>query len=157
MSLVAELESVVDLLHEAGVEYALCGGLAVAVHGYERFTKDIDLLVLADDAPRITALVRQLGFSLSTGPMPFGVGTGEEREVHRISKLLEHGPLPLDLVVVGPALQGVWETRQQRRWRGRHLTVISADGLATMKRLAGRPQDLLDLERLGFPPDEEGS
>jgi hypothetical protein len=32
-------------LNEAGAEYALVGGYAVAAHGYNRFTEDIDLLV----------------------------------------------------------------------------------------------------------------
>jgi hypothetical protein len=32
-------------LDEAGVEYALVGGYALAAHGYNRFTEDIDILV----------------------------------------------------------------------------------------------------------------
>ena len=31
-------------MDEAGVDYALCGGLAVAAHGAPRATRDIDLL-----------------------------------------------------------------------------------------------------------------
>jgi hypothetical protein len=32
-------------LREAGAEYALIGGYAIAAHGYNRFSEDIDLLV----------------------------------------------------------------------------------------------------------------
>lgn len=48
-------------LGEAGVEYALVGGYAVAAHGFNRFSEDIDILVdpSADNARRwITALSR---------------------------------------------------------------------------------------------------
>ena len=43
--LVAELQSIARAFDRDGVEFALCGGLAVAVHGHVRATKDIDLLV----------------------------------------------------------------------------------------------------------------
>ena len=46
--LIAELEQLVDALHADAAEYALCGGLALAVHGHPRATKDIDLLVRAE-------------------------------------------------------------------------------------------------------------
>lgn len=48
-------------LCDAGVAYALIGGYAIAAHGYNRFSEDIDILV--DPAPQntrrwITALAR---------------------------------------------------------------------------------------------------
>ena len=48
-------------LDEAGAEYALVGGYAVAAHGFNRFSEDIDLLVnpSAENARRwIVALAR---------------------------------------------------------------------------------------------------
>lgn len=154
MDLYDELQRLLDLLQEAEADYALCGGLAVAFHGYARFTKDIDLMVRQDDVARITDLVRELDFTITTGPMPFGHGTDRAREVHRISKLGDE-VLTLDLVVVSPALEAVWADREVFEWQGRHVTVVSADGLATMKRMAGRDQDLLDLRMLGFEEDGE--
>jgi hypothetical protein len=35
-----ELLKIVVSLDKAGIDYALCGGLAVAVHGHPRMTKD---------------------------------------------------------------------------------------------------------------------
>jgi hypothetical protein len=35
-----------------------------------------------------------------------------------------------------------------------NLPVVYAAGLAKMKRLSGRPQDLLDIATLGFAPDD---
>jgi hypothetical protein len=37
MDLYEEFEQVIDALAEAGTDYALCGGLAVGLHGYRRF------------------------------------------------------------------------------------------------------------------------
>ena len=35
-------------LQEMGVPYAICGGVAVTVHGHERVTKDVDVLLTPD-------------------------------------------------------------------------------------------------------------
>ncbi|HLO00218.1 MAG TPA: hypothetical protein VK208_17295 [Pyrinomonadaceae bacterium] len=39
-----ELRNLVAVLDENGIEYALCGGMAMGVHGRARTTIDIDLL-----------------------------------------------------------------------------------------------------------------
>jgi hypothetical protein len=40
-----DLKTLVGYLQDAGVEYALVGGYAVAAHGFNRFSEDIDILV----------------------------------------------------------------------------------------------------------------
>ena len=49
MNLYDELLALVDVLEQNQLEYALCGGLAVGILGHPRMTKDIDLLVRAED------------------------------------------------------------------------------------------------------------
>jgi hypothetical protein len=39
MNINTELLHVLDALDKDGIEYALCGGLALAVHGHPRFMK----------------------------------------------------------------------------------------------------------------------
>lgn len=39
------MKRLTGLLNAAGVEYALVGGYALAAHGFNRFTEDIDILV----------------------------------------------------------------------------------------------------------------
>ncbi len=153
MNLHNELLRRIDLLDATGIDYALCGGIAVALHGYPRFTKDIDLLVKGDDIERITELVKALEFDLPTGPIPFAVGTRRERVEYRISKVHGTDLLSLALLPVTPILQFVWDNRELFAWRGRQVKVVSAEGLAWMKRLAGREQDRLDLKMLGFEID----
>ena len=156
MDLYDELGAVVDLLNEAGIDYALCGGLAVGIHGYARFTKDINLLVRREDLERILMLVRGIGFHLPVAHLPFDVGTERESWVHRVSKAEQGELLSLDLLEVTPAYDEVWQSRRVLEWLGRPIQVVSREGLAVMKRLAGRGQDRLDLEKLGIEPAGEG-
>ena len=43
-----DLKMLVGFLEEASVEYALIGGYAIAAHGFNRFSEDIDILVSPD-------------------------------------------------------------------------------------------------------------
>jgi hypothetical protein len=58
---VTELEGVVDAFEAAGVGYAVCGGLALAVHGYPRATMDIDLLVRSEEIAGAVAVAKLAG------------------------------------------------------------------------------------------------
>lgn len=37
MNLKDELDSLIDALRSAGIDYAVCGGMAMAIHGHPRF------------------------------------------------------------------------------------------------------------------------
>jgi hypothetical protein len=56
--------------------------------------------------------------------------------------------LSLDFLLVTPHVEDVWETREKIDFMGRELSVVSRTGLIKMKRLAGRPRDLADIDRL---------
>ncbi len=153
MDLYDEFASVVDALAGAGVDYAVCGGIAVAFHGHPRFTRDIDLLVPGASLPAVKAAVAPLGYTHDAGRIPFGVGTDREREVHRVSRIEGSDVFTLDLLVLPEALAAVWETRETFGWQGREVCVVSLEGLSRMKRWAGRPVDRADLAGLGLPED----
>jgi hypothetical protein len=150
MDIVAEFERVIDALASTGVEYAVCGGFAVNIHGHVRATRDIDLLIPEAQLAQAKAGLRQAGFTLEAGPIPFGVGTPAHREIHRVSRIEAGALLTIDLMLVAPVFRRTWEQRQQFSWHGRQISVVSLEGLARMKRLAGRKQDLADLENLGL-------
>jgi hypothetical protein len=154
VDLIGELKRVVDALRRERLPYALCGGIALAVHGFPRFTKDIDLLVRPADVARILRVVRRLGYRVSAGSLTFQRGRRTETTIHRVSKFAGEEFLTLDLVELSPALAPVWRQRERHRWAGRVIRVVSAAGLARMKKTAGRKQDLADLEKLrrGPPP-----
>ena len=44
MDLLEELKKLAAKLHSEGIEYALCGGLAMAIYAMPRATLDIDII-----------------------------------------------------------------------------------------------------------------
>lgn len=141
-----ELYGLVEALEAAGVAYALCGGLAYAVHVEPRATRDIDLLAPAREVDRVVRVARESrGFLFDSGVLPL---PSSGLRVRRVTKLVEGEPVPLDIVVVGPRIERVWSERQRGAWGPLPLWVVSREGLIDMKRLAARPQDVADLARL---------
>jgi hypothetical protein len=141
----AEFVAVVRALDDANIEYALCGALALAVYGVPRATKDIDLIAQKPDVDRIREVARRLGFTFEALPMQF---SGSGIEVQRFTKLVDGRPLMLDVLWLTPALQRVWDDRERVPWQDGTLSVVSRDGLITLKTTAGRAQDLVDIQNL---------
>lgn len=112
------------------------------------------MLVPPEAVEKVRGAVGPLGYTLDAGAIPFDVGTPRERTVHRLSKVVGDDLLTLDLIVVSPLLEKAWATRQDFKWKNRVLTIVSREGLAILKRLAGRTQDLADLENLGLDQDK---
>ena len=155
-SLIANLRRVLDALHEHGLDYALCGGMAVNIHGHVRTTTDLDFLIAANDRERILDVLRGLGYRFVAGPIPFDSGTPRERVLHRASRIEGEEILTVDLLLVTPVLEEAWETREVFEWEGRRVTVVSLAGLTKMKLMAGRHQDLADIENLGVEISDDG-
>ena len=75
LDLIEELRSIVGALEAARVEFAVCGGLAVAIHVAPRATLDVDLLLPEGQLERCKEIARGLGH---TGPMRDGAHRLEE-------------------------------------------------------------------------------
>src|ERR1043165_6801564 len=101
MNLVQELLGLVDALNASGVDYAVCGGIALAIHGHPRYTKDIDLLVLPSDLERLRAAARSSGFTLEGSTLTFAANTPGQRELSRLTKTEGAEFVTLDLLHVG--------------------------------------------------------
>ena len=65
MELQPEWNEFLGLLMRHGVRFVLVGGLAVGVHGHERYTKDLDLLVEPTEANarRLGSALVEFGFA----------------------------------------------------------------------------------------------
>jgi len=124
----------------------VCGGLALAIHGFARATLDIDVLIQPESLEKAYKVGAENGFDIRGLDISF-----KERavEIRRVSKIDENGEvLSLDLLLVTPQVRDVWETREKINFLGNQLSVVSLAGLIKMKQIAGRPQDLADIERL---------
>ena len=145
MTLLDELRAVLRALDAAGVEYALAGGLAVAVWGAPRATKDIDLLIQPDSLPRAVAAVRECGFTLEALPFEFQDGT----RLQRVNKVDAQGNLlTVDFMLVDRNLAPAWAGRTRLPFGGGDVVVVGREALIAMKALAGRPQDIADIQNL---------
>jgi hypothetical protein len=148
VNLVDELHAICAALVHAGVRHAVCGGVAVTIHGATRSTKDIDLLIAPEDLPRAMDVVRPLGYAFAAFPLVFDEGTEKERKVQRVSKIQDGEHLVLDFLLAESSLKGFLEDRVDVALPQGPLVVVSRDALIRMKRLAGRAQDVADLEKL---------
>ena len=144
MDLASELKAVVSALASHGIDYALVGGLAVAVWGAPRATKDIDLLILPEGLASAKAALRAIGYTLEAGLMDFSDGM----TMARVSKVRDGDLMTVDLLLVNRNLQEAFEGRVTRMLGDVPLVVISREGLLQMKLTAGRPQDQMDVIKL---------
>ena len=154
MNLTDEFTALITGLQVAKIDFAVCGGWAMALHGFPRLTRDIDFLVQPEDVPRILDIAKKCGYDEEVETLSLGPREDRTCEIRRINKFQGEDHVMLDFVLVLPRLQDVWAGRISYAWQGLTVPVVSAAGLAKMKRLAGRPQDLVDIETLGFKPDD---
>jgi Nucleotidyltransferase of unknown function (DUF6036) len=153
LDLYNEFELLIAALNERQIEYAVCGGLAMAIHGAPRTTVDIDLLIAAGQLNAVEAVAHELGYLIKATPMTFRNGAVEIRRVSKLDP--DTGDLVvLDMLLTTPALSVAWQTRTEVEWEQGRLWVVSRDGLILLKSLRGSAQDLADIERLREETDE---
>jgi len=140
----AELKALTTALGSRGIDYAICGGVALAIHGAPRATQDIDLLLRPEDLERLREVREALGFTLAALPMDFSSGL----RIQRFTKIIEDQPFMLDVLLVTSAIEAVWAGRLRVDFDGGHLQVVSREGLISLKLAAARPQDIVDVRRL---------
>ncbi len=145
LDLLQELAAVGQAFDQRGIPYALCGGMALAVHGVPRATQDIDVLARQGDIERIREAANACGFLFESLPMTF---SSSGITIQRFTKLIGQRPLMLDVLFAEGPLARVWDTRTQIDWQGGILHVVSREGLISLKLAAGRPQDIADIQRL---------
>lgn len=145
MILYDELRSVLTALDEGGVDYALVGGLAVAVWGAPRATKDIDLLVQPDTLAQAMSAVRTRGFTFEALPFEFQDGMS----LRRVNKVDQEGNImTVDFILVDRNLAPAWASRSRLPFGEGYVVVVSREALIGMKALAARPQDIADIQHL---------
>jgi predicted nucleotidyltransferase len=152
-----DIQAILRELVEAGVEFLLIGGVAVGYHGHIRATKDVDVVPASDreNLQRLAEVLKRLDARVE------GAEEFDEGEL----------PDPLDPAALELGGNWVLATRLGRldvmQWIGEWplweelspraiedsigelpIKVVSYDDLIRLKELAGRPEDLADLQRL---------
>lgn len=148
-----EFQNLIKKLNALQIDYAICGGWAMAIHGAPRATVDIDLLVLTESLSRVWKIAEDLGYWVEGLPLSFANGI---IEIRRISKIDEESKtlLTLDFLLVTDGLKQVWETRENIDFEDDKVWTVSREGLIFMKQISGRHKDLGDIESLMELEDE---
>ncbi len=142
-----ELKALVVALNQADVPYALCGGVAMAIHGYVRASIDIDLLVQRSDLERIFSVAAPLGYGERPKVISSENGWFEAYRCMKAGKAGED-PVMLELFIVTPALGEIWKTREHRKWQEGTFWVVSREGLIQLKSRRSAGWDLADVARI---------
>jgi|SaaInlStandDraft_1057018.scaffolds.fasta_scaffold11563_2 hypothetical protein len=148
VSLIEDMKEIVRVLDANDIDYALCGGLAVAIHGYVRFTQDIDIIILPEDLEKAKAVLKKTGYNLPSGLIPFKQKDGSFWEIFRLSKAMGKELYTLALMLCTGSLEEKWQDRELVEADDQEFKVVSKAGLISMKKEAGRNKDLLDIEEL---------
>ncbi len=148
MKLKEELLKIADCFEQFEIDYALCGGLAVVVHGYPRLTKDIDMLIRPEELDHALEQLVKIEYDLEAGMFRFNPGSSKESMLYRVSRAVETELTTLDLILVAPVFEKVWADREVIQLGAQSLKIVSKQGLIIMKEVAGRPQDLADIDAL---------
>ncbi len=152
--LLDEFIGITNLLNERHIEYAVCGGWAMAIHGFLRATLDIDLLILTDDLEKVREAANVQGFHIDVLPLDFD---GGKTQIRRISKIDPESKelITLDLLLVTEVFEEAWKGRQKVKWNAGEYGLVSREGMIAMKELAGRHKDLIDLDYLRGNDDDD--
>jgi hypothetical protein len=164
-----DAEGILRLLIEAGVDFVVIGGLAVAAHGYVRATKDIDVVPRPTPENREELELMLLGINarpieqtdVRPEEMPVQWGRGALSPGGNWALQTDHGRI--DILQYLPDVDVV-ETYTELRDQAIEVTIpdvglvrfASLSHLRLMKRVAGRPQDITDLAELESIHGEAG-
>jgi hypothetical protein len=145
MKLSRDFKEFIASLNAHDVRYLVVGGYAVALHGYPRFTKDLDvwLWLEAENATKAVQALADFGFaSLDITSDDFLVP----------DKIIQLGypPNRIDLITTLPGVEfaSCFEQREVVMVDDIPVNFIDRESLKRNKRASGRLQDLADLENL---------
>lgn len=140
-----DFKEFIQLLNDNHVHYLVVGGYAVALHGYPRYTKDLDIWVELSpaNAASLVEVLSQFGFG------SLGLETGDFLEPDIIIQL-GYPPNRIDLLtgLSGINFEQCYTHRVDVTIDEIKISFIDLENLRKNKLSAGRAQDLADLENL---------
>jgi hypothetical protein len=143
----ADFRDFLTCLNEAGVEYLVVGGHAVAFYGYVRPTRDLDvwIAVSPENAARMVQAIR----SFFGGAELTGLSPQWFLDVENVTRF---GAVP-NLIEILPKISGgefahAFGRRMTAVVDGQKINLISFDDLIANKQASARLKDLADVEQL---------
>jgi hypothetical protein len=119
----------------------------MTIHGYVRATLDIDVMIKPEDFPVAWQIARELGYNISGTPLSLHEGAIDIKRISKVDAETQE-LFTIDFLLVTPAIEQIWESRETVDWEHGEISTVSREGLIRLKRISGRFQDLADIERL---------
>jgi hypothetical protein len=143
--LTPDFKEFIRLLNKNDVRYLVIGGYAVALHGYPRYTKDLDIWIDRNpkNAEKIMLALEEFGFgSLDLKATDF-------LEPNQIIQL-GYPPNRIDIITSasGIEFEACFESKLVLKINDLEILFIDLENLKKVKKSTGRLQDLADLEKL---------
>lgn len=145
VNLQKDLREFVELLLSHDVDFVIVGGHAVAFHGYPRLTDDLDILVrpTPQNARRVMDVLDLFGFG------DIGLTADDFLAADQVIQL-GRAPNRIDLLtnIYGATIDEIWHDRVAASLDGLPVMMIGRETLIRNKRATGRPQDLVDADKI---------
>lgn len=135
----------IGLLESEAVSYLIVGGYAVGLHGFPRYTGDIDFFVAieTENAGKLVRVFEQFGFG--------DIGLTEDDFLTE-DFVIEIGREPRKIQVLtgidGVSFAECYQHRVEIEDDGLKMKFIGKDDLLKNKAASARPKDLIDLQTL---------
>jgi predicted nucleotidyltransferase len=140
-----DFKEFVELLVKNQVEYLVVGGYAVSIHGYPRYTGDLDIWInpTEKNAEKILACINEFGFSSYKLT---------KKDFTKEYGIIQFGypPVRIDIInnVDGVNFDECFLRKSIIDIDGLSVNFISLEDLITNKRTTARPRDIDDVENL---------
>jgi len=147
MNVFYEFHKIAKQLQAREVEYAVIGGVAVAIHARPRFTKDIDILVKESGLEAMTDILEGEGYRKAAPSWTF---KDTKLTLHRFIKTESEDEMLIDVLVAGSAEHEAMVDQAdtaESESLGR-MRVARCEDLIRLKRARNSKMDQADIEAL---------
>jgi hypothetical protein len=145
MNLSPDFSEFIELLNEHEVEYLIVGGYAVILHGYPRYTGDMDFYIKKSkkNAEKVVNVLNEFGFA------SLELSSAEFLKPDMILQL-GRPPLRIDIInsLSGVTFEECYNEHTIFNIDDLSLPVIGLKQLKKNKKASGRHRDLDDVEHL---------
>lgn len=152
-------DDVFSALQGKNINYLVVGGIAVALHGVPRFTADADFILqlIPENISKFISAISELGYKPKApiNPLEFADESKREEWIKEKGMIVfsfwkSDDPLKLlDVFVSNPInYEEMDKEKVIKKAAGLEIPIPSIRHLIQLKKMAGRPEDLRDIELL---------
>jgi hypothetical protein len=140
-----DFRELLKIFEKHKIRYLVVGGYAVMKYSEPRFTKDLDVLIAndQDNANAVYSALKEFGAPLENL-------TSNDFTHEDYFYQMGRPPLRVDIMmsIPGISFDEAWENRKVVELNDLKILFISRSDLIRSKEASGRPQDMIDIDKL---------